>query len=61
MFEPESSYNAADLTPQDIREDFLMLTETAGYDPDKLLEALGCWLPADTLAEFMDDLAMARI
>jgi len=61
-FQPETPYDPADdLAAPDIREDFSDLTYSAGYDPQSLLDRLAVWLPADRLAEFMDDLAMGRI
>jgi hypothetical protein len=60
-FQPETPYLSADLSPADIREDFADLAFEAGYDPQTLLDAMACWLPAATLADFMDDLAMGRL
>ena len=62
MFIPDQPYDPADdLAPADIREDFCGLTFEGGQDPQQLLDRLAVWLPADRLAEFMDDLAMGRI
>ena len=60
-FQPETPYLSADLAPADIREDFAGLAFEAGYDPQTLLEAMACWLPTATLADFMDDFAMGRV
>ena len=61
-FIPDQPYDPAnDLPPADIREDFSDLTFGAGFDAQSLLDRLAVWLPADRLAEFMDDLAMGRI
>ena len=49
------------LPPQDIREDFSGLTFEHGMDPQTLLDQLACYLPADKLREFMDDLANGRV
>ena len=58
----DQPYDAADdLPPADIREDFSGLTFEHGCDPQQMLDRLACWLPADKLREFMDDLAMGRI
>lgn len=58
----DQPYDAADdLPPADIREDFSGLTFEHGYDPQQMLDRLACWLPANKLREFMDDLAMGRI
>ena len=62
MFTPDQPYDPADnLPPAGIREDFSGLTYEAGYNPQRLLDRLAVWLPADRLAAFMDDLAMGRI
>lgn len=61
MFNPDESYEWQGMAPQEIRADFMELTLGALYDPDRLLDALACWLPSDKLGEFMDDLAMGRI
>jgi hypothetical protein len=60
-FQPETPYLSANLPPADIREDFAGLAFEAGYDPQTLLDAMACWLPTATLADFMDDLAMGRL
>jgi hypothetical protein len=61
-FSPDQPYDPANGLPApDIREDFSGLTFEAGFDPQSLLDRLAVWLPADTLREFMDDLAMGRI
>jgi hypothetical protein len=61
-FTPDQPYDPAnDLPPAHIREDFSDLTFGAGFDAQSLLDRLAVWLPADRLAEFMDDLAMGRI
>jgi hypothetical protein len=62
MFTPDQSYDPSNnLPPADIREDFSGLTYESGFDAQGLLDRLATFLPADTLAEFMDDLAMGRI
>lgn len=61
MFEFNAPYDAAGLAPADIREDFAGLCFEHGQDPQSLLDALASYLPADKLAEFMDDLAMGRV
>ena len=60
-FQPETPYVSDNLPPADIREDFAGLAFEAGYDPQTLLDAMACWLPTATLADFMDDLAMGRL
>ena len=54
-------YEYGDLPPQDIREDFAGLCFEHGQDPQATLDRLAAYLPADTLGEFLDDLAMGRI
>jgi hypothetical protein len=49
------------LPPADIREDFSGLTFEHGYDPQSILDRLAVYLPADTLRDFMNDLAMDRV
>jgi len=61
MFAFDSSYDASNLPPADIREDFSGLCFEHGMDPQDLLDRLASYLPADKLAEFMDDLAMGRV
>jgi hypothetical protein len=60
-FQTETPYLSDNLFPADIREDFAGLAFEAGYDPQTLLDAMACWLPTATLADFMDDLAMGRL
>jgi hypothetical protein len=48
-------------TPQEIRDEFASLWEDEVIGKEYLLRALSSYLPADKLAEFMDDLAMERI
>ena len=60
-FTPDQPYTEQGLASPDIREDFSGLCFEHGYDPQGLLDRLGSFLPADTLEEFMDDLAMGRI
>jgi hypothetical protein len=60
-FQPEHPYVSEGLTPQEIRDDFASLTDEWGQDPAAVLRALAAFLPADTLAEFLDDSAMGRI
>ena len=45
--------------PQRIRDDFAELTDCS--DPAELLRALACYLPTDTLADFIDDRLMGRV
>jgi hypothetical protein len=61
MFTFDHPYEAADLSPADIRNDFWDLTNDHGMAPQDLLNRLAAFLPADTLADFMDDLAMGRV
>jgi hypothetical protein len=61
MFEFNAPYDATGLAPADIREDFAGLCFEHGRDPQALLDTLAVYLPADKLAEFMDDLAMGRV
>jgi hypothetical protein len=44
--------------PSTVRNDFGLVSQDC---PDYALAALCRWLPADTLADFMDDLAMGRV
>tara|TARA_Y100001937_G_scaffold5301_1_gene6993 strand:+ start:292 stop:816 length:525 start_codon:yes stop_codon:yes gene_type:complete len=65
-FEWDQPYDASDLEPQQIRDDF---SEMIAANDDKnhpgiegrILDGLACWLPSSVLAEFMDDLAMGRV
>ena len=57
----DEPYQYGDLAPQDIREDFAGLCFEHGQDPQATLDRLAAYLPADTLGEFLDDLAMGRI
>lgn len=65
-FEWDQPYDASGKEPQQIRNDF---AEMICVNDDKnhpgiesrILDGLTCWLPASTLAEFMDDLAMGRV
>jgi hypothetical protein len=57
----DQPYLWADLPPQDIREDFAGLCFEHGQDPQLVLDSLAAYLPADTLAQYLDDLAMGRI
>jgi len=61
MFEFSAPYDASGMAPADIREDFAGLCFQHGQDPQTLLDTLACYLPADKLAEFRDDLAMGRV
>ena len=62
MFQFNEPYDPADDLPApDIREDFSDLTYGQGLNPQGVLDSLACWLPADKLREFMDDLAMGRV
>ena len=60
-YTPDQPYEFADLPSADIREDFADLCFSHNQDPQELLDKLACYLPASTLGEFMDDLAMGRI
>jgi hypothetical protein len=44
--------------PSTVRDDFWFVSQDC---PDYALAALGRWLSTDTLADFMDDLAMGRV
>jgi hypothetical protein len=44
--------------PSTVRDDFWFASQDC---PDYALAALTRWLPTDTLADFMDDLAMGRV
>ena len=57
----DQSYQWENLPPADIREDFAGLCFEHGQDPQATLDRLAAYLPADTLGEFLDDLAMGRI
>jgi hypothetical protein len=57
----DQPYDSASLPPQEIREDFSDLCFGHGMDPQAVLDKLASYLPTDTLAGFMDDLAMGRI
>ena len=65
-FEWDQPYEGSDKEPQQIRNDFAEMI-AANDDKnhpgiqDRVLDSLACWLPASTLAEFMDDLAMGRV
>jgi len=49
------------MTPQEIRDQFAALWEDEVIGKEYLLRALSNYVPASTLEEFMDDLAMDRI
>jgi hypothetical protein len=57
----DQPYEAAGLPPQEIREDFSDLCFGQGMAPQDVLDRLAAYLPADKLAEFMDDLALGRV
>jgi hypothetical protein len=57
----DQPYQYGDLPPADIREDFAGLCFEHGQDPQVVLDSLAAYLPADTLAQYLDDLAMGRI
>jgi hypothetical protein len=57
----DEPYQYGDLPPQDIREDFAGLCFEHGQDSQTVLDSLAAYLPADTLAQYLDDLAMGRI
>ena len=54
-------YQWENLPPADIREEFAGLCFEHGQDPQATLDRLAAYLPADTLGEFLDDLAMGRV
>jgi hypothetical protein len=56
MFLENQPYIESD--PSTVRDDFWLVSQDY---PDYALAALCRWLPADTLADFMDDLAMGRV
>ena len=65
-FEWDQPYDASDLEPQQIRDDFseMIAANDDKNHPgiqDRVLDSLAGLLPASTLAEFMDDLAMGRV
>jgi hypothetical protein len=65
-FEWDQPYDASDKEPQQIRDDFseMIAANDDKNHPgiqDRVLDSLAGWLPASTLAEFMDDLAMGRV
>jgi hypothetical protein len=57
----DQPYLWADFPPQDIREDFAGLCFEHGQDPQVVLDSLAAYLPTDTLAQYLDDLAMGRV
>jgi hypothetical protein len=61
MFTFDLPYDSTGMAPADIRGDFWDLTREQGMDPQAVLDRLAAYLPADKLAEFMDDLAMGRV
>ena len=66
MFAFNEPYDPEGKAPQEILSDFqemLSLNEDANHPgfEGRVLDALACWLPRSTLAEFMDDLAMGRV
>jgi len=56
MFLEDQPYGEND--PSTVRDDFWLVSQDC---PDYALAALTRWLPTDTLADFMDDLAMGRV
>jgi hypothetical protein len=60
-FNFDQPYEFASLPPQEIREDFSDLCFGQGMDPQSVLDKLASYLPADDLAQFLDDLAMGRV
>ena len=56
MFIENQPYGEND--PSTVRDDFWLVSQDC---PDYALAALTRWLPTDTLADFMDDLAMGRV
>ena len=50
-----------ELTPQEIRDEFASLWEDEVIGKEYLLRALSNYVSTDTLAQFMDDLAMGRV
>lgn len=62
MFEFDQPFDPANnLPPAEIREAFAGLCFEQGCDPQDILDKLAGFLPADTLREFLDDLAMGRV
>ena len=57
----DQPYECASLPPQEIREDFSDLCLGQGMSPQDVLDRLASYLPTDTLAGFLDDLAMGRV
>jgi hypothetical protein len=57
----DQPYQWENLPPADIREDFAGLCFEHCQDPQVVLDSLAAYLPADTLALYLDDLAMGRI
>ena len=65
-FKWDQPYDASSKTSQEIRDDF---SEMIVANDDKnhpgiegrILDGLADWLPSETLAEFMDALAMGRL
>ena len=57
--EPNISYDSDNKTPQEIRNDFIFLTDT--FDPKYVINAIASQLNTDQLAELIDDFNMGRI
>jgi len=56
MFLEDQPYLESD--PSTVRDDFWLVSQDC---PNYALAALGHWFSTDTLADFMDDLAMGRV
>tara|TARA_X000000950_G_C13819694_1_gene621350 strand:- start:900 stop:1082 length:183 start_codon:yes stop_codon:yes gene_type:complete len=59
IMEPNISYDSDNKTPQEIRNDFIFLTDT--FDPKYVINAIASQLNTDQLAELIDDFNMGRI
>ncbi len=57
--EPNTSYISDTKTPQEIRNDFLFLTDT--FDSKYVINAIATQLNTDQLADLIDDFNMGRI
>ena len=58
-WQPDFPYESEGLEPQQIRDDFEDMLDQ--FEPRTMLSRIAGQLSTDTLAEFMDDLAMGRI
>ena len=57
--EPNTPYISDTKTPQEIRNDFVFLTDT--FDPKYVINAIASQLTTDQLADLIDDFNMGRI